>query len=160
MALCTERNLAPAYAAIANVMRHLCVLVPVLFFIGHMMFALVLGRTMMTNVIFQIKVFLSLKGLGMVRFGVAVGVGNALLVYGITGLALPMLLDREVDFVSAMIACIDYALANLVVVFSWALFIAVVTIVAKLPGLLGLLLPWLRHAIWHFYDQAKLRDSR
>ncbi len=131
------------------------------FFLGHMIFALFLGRAVMTNVFSSTEVFLTVEGLSMLGVGTVIGAGFALLVYNITVLALPMLLDREVDFVSAMIASFGYVLAYPVIMLAWALFIAVVTFVAMMPGFLGLflVLPWLGHATWHLYDQVAQRQD-
>jgi uncharacterized membrane protein len=72
---------------------------------------------------------------------------------------LPLLLDREVDYVTAMLRSIGVVASNPVVMIGWAAFIAVVLFVAMLPAFLGLLvvLPWLGHASWHVY--AGLRDG-
>ena len=45
-------------------------------------------------------------------------------------IALPLLLDREVDFVTAMITSFQYVMRNPVVMLGWGVFIAVVTFVA------------------------------
>ena len=123
------------------------------FFLGHMIFALFLGLSTITNISSSYAVFLTLNGLTMLAVGSAVGAAFALLLYMICVLALPMLLDREVDFVTAMITSFGYVLAHPVAMLGWALFIAVVTFVALLPWFLGLLiaLPMLGHATWHLY---------
>lgn len=123
------------------------------FFLGHMIFALFLGLSTMTNVSSSFEVFLTANGLTMLAVGTVVGAGFALLLYMITALSLPLLLDREVDFVTAMITSFQYVLAHPVVMLAWAALIAVLTFVAMLPWFLGLLvvLPLLGHASWHLY---------
>lgn len=127
------------------------------FFLAHMIFALFLGHSTMTNVSTSMEVYLTANGLTMLAVGSVVGAGFALLIYNITVVALPMLLDREVDFVSAMIGSFQAVLAAPVVMLGWAAFIAVVTFAAMVPGFLGLfvVLPVLGHATWHLYDQMK-----
>lgn len=127
------------------------------FFLAHMIFALFLGLSVMTNVSSSFDVYLSTEGLLMLGVGSVVGAGFAALLYMITVLALPLLLDREVDFVTAMITSFQYVQSNPVVMFAWAAFIAVATFVAMLPGFLGLflVLPLLGHATWHLYDLIK-----
>ncbi|CUH77600.1 DUF2189 domain-containing protein [Tropicibacter naphthalenivorans] len=124
------------------------------FFLAHMIFALFLGLSTMTNVSSSFEVYLSANGLMMLAVGTAVGAGFAVVLYMITVLSLPLLLDREIDFVTAMITSFQYVQNNVVVMFSWAAFIAIVTFVSMLPGFLGLLisLPVLGHATWHLYD--------
>jgi uncharacterized membrane protein len=130
------------------------------FFIGHMIFALFLGLSTMTNISSSFDVFLTMNGLMMLGVGTLAGALFALLLYMITVLALPLLLDREVDFVTAMITSFQYVLAYPVPMLAWALFIAVVTFAALIPWFLGLLvvLPLLGHATWHIYDQVAVRD--
>lgn len=55
-----------------------------------------------------------------------------------------------------MIASVQVVAANPVVMGAWALFIAVTTLVARVPWFLGLVvvLPVLGHATWHVYRRA------
>ncbi|UWR47634.1 DUF2189 domain-containing protein [Phaeobacter inhibens] len=123
------------------------------FFLGHMIFALFLGHSTMTNISSSPEVFLTANGVIMLAVGSAVGAIFALLLYMITVLSLPLLLDREVDFVTAMITSFSYVQSNFVLMILWAAGIAAATFVAMLPGFLGLLLvlPLLGHASWHVY---------
>jgi uncharacterized membrane protein len=127
------------------------------FFIGHMIFALFLGLSTMTNISSSFEVFLTVNGLMMLAVGTAVGALFALLLYMITVLSLPLLLDREVDFVTAMITSFKYVMAHPIPMLGWAALIAVLTFAALLPWFLGLflVLPLLGHATWHLYDQLK-----
>lgn len=123
------------------------------FFLGHMIFALFLGHMPMVNVSTSLQVYSTQQGVLMLGFGTFVGACFALLIYMITVLALPILLDREVDFVSAMIASFTFVQAHPVPMLLWAAVIAGLTFVALVPGFLGLMLvlPWLGHASWHLY---------
>lgn len=125
------------------------------FFLGHMIFALFLGLSTMTNISSSYEVFLTWDGTKMLMMGTLVGALFALLLYMITVLSLPLLLDREVDFVTAMITSFKYVQAYPVQMMGWAAFIAVLTFAALIPGFLGLLivLPLLGHATWHLYAQ-------
>lgn len=128
------------------------------FFLGHMIFALFLGLTTMTNISTSFAVFLSVNGLMMLCLGTVVGAGFALLIYAIAVVGLPLLLDREVDFITAMIASIQSVQQAPAVMLTWAILIAVMTFAAMLPAFLGLMivLPWLGHASWHLYRQLTL----
>ncbi len=123
------------------------------FFLAHMIFALFLGFSTMTNISSSYEVYLTREGLSMLAFGTLVGAGFALLLYSITVVGLPLLLDREVDFVTAMIVSVQTVIANPVPMLTWGVFIAVVTFIALIPGFLGLFitLPLLGHATWHLY---------
>ncbi|MDK3074283.1 DUF2189 domain-containing protein [Sedimentitalea sp. JM2-8] len=131
------------------------------FFIGHMIFALFLGLSTMTNISSSFEVFLTINGLTMLAVGTLVGALFALLLYMITVLALPLLLDREIDFVTAMITSFKYVMAYPVQMLSWAFVIAILTFAAMVPWFLGLLpvLPLLGHATWHIYDQIKVTQA-
>ncbi|KUF08815.1 DUF2189 domain-containing protein [Pseudoponticoccus marisrubri] len=124
------------------------------FFLAHMIFALFLGLSTMTNVSTSYDIYLTSNGLMMLGVGTLVGAGFATLLYMITVLSLPLLLDREIDFVTAMITSFQYVQSHPVPMFLWAAFIAVFTFVSMLPGFVGLFLslPLLGHATWHLYD--------
>ena len=130
------------------------------FFLGHMIFALFMGLSTMTNVSSSLEVYLTANGLTMLAVGTAIGAVFALVLYMISVLSIPMLLDRELDFVTAMIASYSYVSANMRVMLIWAVFIAVATFLAMIPWFLGLLivLPLLGHASWHLYRQIAETD--
>ncbi|GAA2880742.1 hypothetical protein GCM10010837_37420 [Aminobacter niigataensis] len=67
-----------------------------------------------------------------------------------------MLLDREVDFVTAMITSVRTVLASPVVMLGWGLVVTLAVLAACVPFFLGLLvvLPVLGHATWHLYRRA------
>jgi len=125
------------------------------FFLAHMIFALFLGFSTMTNISSSYAVYLTQEGLTMLGVGTLVGAGFALLLYMITVVSLPLLLDREVDFVTAMISSFQTVLGSPAPMLVWAAFIAVSTFVALIPGFFGLflVLPLLGHGTWHLYRQ-------
>lgn len=125
------------------------------FFLGHMIFALFLGLSPMTNVSTSIAVFLTPEGLMMVAFGSAVGGVFASIIFAASVLGIPMLLDRDVDFMTAMTGSMAQVIAYPVIYLSWGAFIGLLTFLAMLPGFLGLfiVMPWLGHATWHLYDR-------
>lgn len=127
------------------------------FFLAHMIFALFLGLSTMTNVSTSFEVYLTGNGLMMLGVGTVVGAAFALLLYMITVISLPLLLDREVDFVTAMITSFQAVSNNFVPMICWAAFVAALTFVSLVPAFLGLLvvLPLLGHATWHLYSLMK-----
>ncbi len=122
-------------------------------FLGHMIFALFLGLSTMTNISSSWEVFLSPEGLMMLAVGTLVGAGFALVLFATQVISLPMLLDREVDFVTAMIASVGAVRASPAVMLGWGALIAAALFLAMLPGFLGLfvVLPLFGHASWHLY---------
>ena len=131
------------------------------FFLGHMIFALFLGLSAMTNISSSLTVFMTNEGISMLAFGTGVGAVFAFLTFAISVFGIPMLLDREVDFVTAMIVSFKTVLENPLVLIVWAALIVFLLTIGMLPGFLGLFLtmPLLGHASWHLYDQSIVRDS-
>ena len=125
------------------------------FFLGHMIFALFMGFSTMTNISSSYEVFLTSDGMTMLVFGTVVGALFALLLYMITVISLPLLLDRDVDFVTAMIISFQTVQHNPVPMLAWGVFVGGLTFVAMIPAFLGLfvVLPLLGHATWHLYRQ-------
>jgi uncharacterized membrane protein len=99
---------------------------------------------------------LSFAGVFMLLIGSLVGGLIALGLFTVTAFSLPMLLDRPVDFATAIITSIAAVRANGMVMLRWAAIIAGLLIVAMLPLFLGLVvvLPLLGHATWHLYRRA------
>jgi len=125
-------------------------------FLAHMIFALFMGLSTMTNVSQSYEAFLTPTGLMMIAAELIVGAVLAFLLFSMTVVSLPLVLDREVDFVTAMLVSMKAVRENLGVMFLWATVIAVLTVAALVPWFLGLVvvLPVLGHATWHVYRRA------
>ena len=89
-------------------------------------------------------------------FGTAVGAVFAALLFSLTVVSLPMLLDREVDFVTAMLTSFALVRESPGVMLGWGALIASCLFLGMLPGFLGLfvVLPLFGHASWHLYRRA------
>ena len=100
--------------------------------------------------------FVSPAGIAMLAVGSAVGAVMAFAFYAMTVISLPMLVDRKVDFLTAIFASLKVVRGNFAVMLGWAAIIAALLFAAMLPGFLGLLvaLPVLGHATWHLYARA------
>ncbi|GAB5445805.1 DUF2189 domain-containing protein [Gymnodinialimonas sp.] len=125
-------------------------------FFAHMLFALFLGPSALTNVTSSYAYLLQPEGVLMLLVGTAFGAAFAFVLFSLTVVSLPLLLDREVDFVTAIITSISVVKQNLPVMLTWGVVIAGLTFLAMVPGLLGLFvaLPVLGHATWHIYRLA------
>ncbi|MBT9245008.1 DUF2189 domain-containing protein [Gemmobacter fulvus] len=125
-------------------------------FLAHMIFALFLGTMSMTNISSSLEVFTTAQGMTMLAVGSGVGAVFATLLYALTVVSLPLLLDREVDFVTAMLTSFALVQANPLVMLVWGGLIAISLFAAMLPWFLGLfvVLPVLGHATWHLYRRA------
>lgn len=102
------------------------------------------------------EVFTTPTGLVFLAVGNAAGAVIAMAVFSVSVISFPMLFDREVDFVTAMITSVKVVLANKLPMAAWCATIAVLVGLSLLSGLVGLLLvlPVLGHASWHLYRKA------
>ena len=125
-------------------------------FLAHMIFALFLGKATLTNITSSLEVFLTPEGLAMLAVGTIAGAIFATLLFALTVVGLPMLLDREVDFVTAMLTSMGVVRESPLVMLSWGALIGASLLLAMLPGFLGLfvMLPIFGHATWHLYRRA------
>ena len=105
---------------------------------------------------------LLLQGHGpvMLVVGTLIGAGFAGVLFCITVVGLPMLLERDVDFISAIIVSFQAVFANLAAMILWGIVIALLLALGMAPLFLGLflVLPVLGHASWHMYRQL-VRDA-
>lgn len=102
------------------------------------------------------KLLLDPENLGFVAAYLAVGALFAGLIFGISVVAMPMLLDRPTDAVSAALTSLRLVLTQTGVMLWWGALITTLVLLALLPGFAGLLLvgPLLGHASWHAYRAA------
>lgn len=96
------------------------------------------------------------EGWGFLGVGTLVGAFLATVLFSTTVIALPMLAEREVDFVTAMITSIATVVKNPVPMLGFGFVVGVCTLLALLPVFAGLLLvlPVMGHATWHLYRRA------
>jgi uncharacterized membrane protein len=80
------------------------------------------------------------------------GLGAALVFAG-TVVSAPLLLDRDVDMVSALLTSVRTVGENPIAMALWATLIMLATGLAMLTLMLGfvLVIPWIGHATWHAY---------
>ncbi|MGE3989214.1 DUF2189 domain-containing protein [Pseudorhodoplanes sp.] len=93
------------------------------------------------------------EGLIFLLVGNAVGAILALVLFSLTVVSFPLLLDRDVDCVTAMITSVRAVVRSPWPLIAWAGLIVVLLVVSALPLFLGLIvvLPVLGHASWHLY---------
>jgi uncharacterized membrane protein len=125
-------------------------------FLAHMLFAFFMGPSALINISSSYDALMTPRGYAMFAVQALVGAAAAFLVFAITVVSLPLLLEKEFDFVTAMLISIDTVRANLAVMLIWAAIIAALLFLAMLPGFLGLflILPVLGHATWHIYRRV------
>ncbi len=125
-------------------------------FLAHMIFALFMGLSTVTNISTGWDMFFTPQGLRMIAVELGVGAVLSFLLFSMTVVSLPLLLEKEVDFISAMLLSIGVVRENLFVMLVWAAVIGLVTLVAMMPWFMGLFvaLPVLGHATWHLYRRT------
>lgn len=80
----------------------------------------------------------------------------ASLIYAISAISVPMMLDQSVDAISAGLTSMRLVATQTGVMALWGGLVAVLVLLAMLPGFMGLLVvaPVLGHASWHAYRAA------
>lgn len=96
------------------------------------------------------------RNLDFVLTWLALGAVFATLIFAVSVVSIPMILDRQTDAISAGLTSLRLVLGQPVLLLCWAAIIAVLVTLAMLPGFAGLLVvaPILGHASWHAYRAA------
>jgi uncharacterized membrane protein len=134
-------------------------LVTVLFFVVWMylvqiLVALFLGtHSFATFDDFLVALTMTPRGILFLLLGNAIGALLSIVLFSLTFVSFPLLLDRDVDVVTAMITSVRAVMASPLPAIGWAIVIVLLLIVACLPFFLGLfvVLPILGHTTWHLY---------
>jgi uncharacterized membrane protein len=96
------------------------------------------------------------ENIGFIVAWAAVGAVFAGLIYSISVAAMPMILHRQTDAITAGLTSLRLVLGQTGVMLWWGLLIAVLVVLAMLPWFAGLLVvgPVVGHATWHAYRAA------
>jgi uncharacterized membrane protein len=99
-------------------------------------------------------------GLTFLAVGSVVGLILALILFTSTVIAMPLLFDRDLDFVTALIVSWQTVLANKPAMVGLGVLLTAATVAAALPGFLGLILivPLFGFATWRLYARAKVAE--
>jgi len=125
-------------------------------YLAHLIFALSFGLKPLTNIMTSTDILFSQEGILMLFAGTVVGGALAFLLFAVTVVSIPMIIDREIDAVTAMITSFRAVLENKGPMLLWGAIIAVSSLIAMIPLFLGMLIvfPILGHATWHLYKRA------
>lgn len=98
-------------------------------------------------------VVLNANYIGLTLAWFCVGGLLAALVFSVSAVSIPMLIDRDVDFVTAMMTSLRSVAFNPSVMLKWAALVVALTLIGFASLLFGLviLMPLLGHASWHAY---------
>lgn len=96
------------------------------------------------------------ENIGFIVAWAAVGAVFAGLIYAISVVAMPMILHRQTDAITAGLTSLRLVLGQTGVMLWWGLLIAGLVVLAMLPWFAGLLVvgPVVGHATWHAYRAA------
>ena len=94
--------------------------------------------------------------LSFLLIGSAVGSIFASVSFAASVFSLPMLANRDIDVITAVISSTNATLRNKPAMFVWAILICTLTLVGFLTAGIGLIIiiPWLAYATWHGYRAA------
>lgn len=93
------------------------------------------------------------EGLAFLAIGNLIGAALSVVLFSLTVVSFPLLLEQDRDFITAMITSVRAVVASPLAMIGWALVIVVLLILSALPFFLGLVvtLPVLGHTTWHLY---------
>ncbi len=102
------------------------------------------------------EVFSTRNGWMLIILGNALGFVFSAAVFCISVISFPLLLDRNVGAISAILTSIRAVFANLGPMLLWGLIIGVSLVIGFIPLFIGLavVLPILGHATWHLYRKV------
>ncbi len=122
--------------------------------IALMLYALFISGTYLPLSAFAEFVFETPQGLSMLVVGTAIGGIIAFAIFAMTAFAVPLLMDRNMDALEAVVRSIQVIFKNPVPMMIWAWLIAGLLAIGTATGFLGLIIifPLLGHATWHAYD--------
>lgn len=127
-------------------------------YMAHLVFALSFGLKPLTNIMTSTDILFTQEGITMLLLGTIVGAFLSFILFSITVVGIPLLVDREIDVVTAMVTSFSLVLNNLVVMLCWGVLVGILLLIAMIPMFIGLtiVLPVLGHATWHLYKLAIL----
>ena len=116
-------------------------------------FALFFSKSLLDPANFITEVFLSARSIPFLIIGTSVGAILASLVFAISVVSIPMLLDRDVDVLTAVVTSLAAVRHNPGTLAVWAGLIVLFSGAGLVTAYLGLIitLPLIGHATWHAY---------
>jgi len=101
-------------------------------------------------------VFTTPQGLAMIAIGTVSGGVLALVLFMTTVIAMPLLVEREMDIVTAIVTSWKTVMASPGPMLLWGVIVGALTLLSSIPLFLGLCVtfPLLGFATWHLYHRA------
>lgn len=94
-------------------------------------------------------------GITFLLIGTVIGAVFATILFTVTVVATPLLLDKDVDIVTAMITSVKTVLRSPAVMLGWGAIVGAATLLSIAPAFVGLIFafPILGHTTWHLYER-------
>lgn len=120
---------------------------------GAVVYAMFFGLRLLSLPAFSEALLTTPAGYGFLIVGHAIGAGFAILVFSLSAVSFPMMVDRGTDFITALITSIQTVKANPPLMIAWGAFIGLALLIGLATIFIGLMvvLPVLGHASWHLY---------
>ena len=131
-------------------------------------FALLIVFLVWARAASMVHIFLPMNGtpsisdlLTFFAIGIVVGSLFAVLIFCTTAFALPMIMDRDVDAITAMLTSFHAVLSNKPAMAVWMMIILVGVLLGFATFYIGLMfvLPIIGHATWHGYRETIIADD-
>lgn len=105
---------------------------------------------------FLTEIITTPEGLMFLAVGHVVGAILSLILFSLTVISFPLLLEEDRDFITAMITSVRAVVTSPIPMIGWALVVTALLIVSMVPAFLGLIvvLPVLGHTTWHLYKKC------
>ena len=102
------------------------------------------------------QIFTTGAGWGLIVVGCTIGFIFAAVVFTMSVMSFPLLLDRDVGLMTAVGTSVRAVVRNPITMFIWGVIIAVTLGVASIPFFVGIaiVMPVLGHATWHLYRKT------
>lgn len=105
---------------------------------------------------FARQIFTTPSGRALIIVGCGVGFLFAVVVFTLSVVSFPLLLDRDVGVMTAVTTSVRAVIANPITMAMWGFIVASTLVIGSLPFFVGLaiVLPVLGHSTWHLYRKV------
>lgn len=132
-------------------------------FAAHAIYELYFGSAVPASIAeFARQVFTTPSGRALIIVGCSVGFLFAAVVYTLSVVSFPLLLDHDVGVMTAAITSVRAVIANPITMAIWGLIVAGALMIGSLPFFVGLavVLPVVGHSTWHLYRKVVAKAER
>ena len=147
----------PSFRSIATLGVVLMVIYFAWLFTAQAIYELYLGSAVPASIEeFARQVLTTPSGWALIIVGCGAGFLFAVVVFTLSVVSFPLLLDRDIGVMTAVVTSVRAVFANPLTMAMWGLIVAGALLIGTLPFFVGLavVLPVLGHATWHLYRKV------